>query len=250
MNDTDSNFQVRTTCTCAKDDNLCRPETAFKDSAELMFNQTIKVLVECPEMEFRKFPLDTQRCGFYMSTLRQDKNVVWHPAHLDTTFLDQMSNSEFHIEIRSDKEVPGFSGFEIQMRRKPQVFYYAYFCPCTIMVVVSWVSFSVKADAVPGRLGLLLTLLLMMINLTNSAAKIIPGSDTMCPLIAWIWMSIAFVTFALIEYFVILSILKFSKPKVNNCLFDLKSRFFPRLLWSPSRKRRKKRNLENKRTHG
>ena len=52
-----------------------------------MFNQTIKVLVDCPEMEFRKFPMDTQRCGFYMSDLRQDKNVVWLPAQLDTTFL-------------------------------------------------------------------------------------------------------------------------------------------------------------------
>ena len=59
------------------------------------------------------------------------------------------------------------------------------------------------------RLGLLLTLLLMMINLNNSATDSIPTSDLICPLILWILMSAAFVTFALAEYFLILVLLRF-----------------------------------------
>ena len=61
----------------------------------------------------------------------------------------------------------------------------------------------------PQRLGLLLTLLLMLINLNNSATKSIPTSDLICPLILWILMSAAFVTFALAEYFAILVLLRF-----------------------------------------
>lgn len=68
------------------------------------------------------------------------------------------------------------------------------------------------------RLGLLLTLLLMMINLNNSATNSIPTSDLICPLILWILMSAAFVTFALTEYFVILVLLRFgNKVSFTSC---------------------------------
>ena len=49
----------------------------------------------------------------------------------------------------------------------------------------------------------------MLINLNNSATKTIPTSDLICPLILWILMSAAFVTFALAEYFAILVLLRF-----------------------------------------
>ena len=69
------------------------------------------------------------------------------------------------------------------------------------------------------RLGLLLTLLLMLINLNNSATKSIPTSDLICPLILWILMSAAFVTFALAEYFAILVLLRFGN-KVGEIKVD------------------------------
>ena len=71
----------------------------------------------------------------------------------------------------------------------------------------------------PQRLGLLLTLLLMLINLNNSATKSIPTSDLICPLILWILMSAAFVTFALAEYFAILVLLRFGN-KVGEIKVD------------------------------
>ena len=71
----------------------------------------------------------------------------------------------------------------------------------------------------PNRLGLLLTLLLMLINLNNSATKSIPTSDLICPLILWILMSAAFVTFALAEYFAILVLLRFGN-KVGEIKVD------------------------------
>ena len=83
----------------------------------------------------------------------------------------------------------------------------------------------------PQRLGLLLTLLLMLINLNNSATKSIPTSDLICPLILWILMSAAFVTFALAEYFAILVLLRFGN-KVGEIEVDtaiLISGFFSRL---------------------
>ena len=225
-NETDSSFQAMKWCS----------STDSETETQYIFNQTIKVEVNCPEMEFSTFPLDTQHCGFYLgditktSLMTGDLAVTWLPAQLDTAFLNNLSNSEFTISTTTEgilkEKYEGYSGFEIKMERKATVFIYTYFLPCSLMVVVSWVSFSVKADAIPGRLGLLLTLLLMMINLTNSAAKIIPGSDKICPLIIWIWLSITFVVSALIEYFTILTILKFSKKKVTTKL-SLFAHFLP-----------------------
>ena len=188
--------------------------TEFDDSRASIFQQTIKVVVNCPDMQFADFPFDIQLCDFSMTDIFNDKSVSWLPAVVNTTGRD-FSTPQFTIIARNRTVTNGRSGFEVVMTRKTNTYLYTYFYPCSLMVVTSWVSFSVKAEAVPGRLGMLLTLLLMMINLTNGAAKIIPGSDSICPLIIWIWLSIAFVTIALMEYFVILTILKFGKIKVG-----------------------------------
>lgn len=79
------------------------------------------------------------------------------------------------------------------------------------MVVVSWMSFLIHPDVVPGRLGLLLTLLLMMINLNNSVAAASPSSASLNPLLLWIIASEAFVFTALVEYALIMANSKFCR---------------------------------------
>ena len=99
------------------------------------------------------------------------------------------------------------------MKRVHSVYMYTYFGPCMLMVITSWISFTVNFDAVPGRLGLLLTLLLMMINLNNSVSSTIPKSSNVTPITIWIVGSIAFVFLALLEYAIILYIVKFVEVK-------------------------------------
>ena len=74
------------------------------------------------------------------------------------------------------------------------------------------------------RLGLLLTLLLMTINLNNSATEKIPPSGKICPLVQWILISIVFILFALFEYFIILVVMRFWDKvtnSVNNTIHKL-----------------------------
>ena len=135
-NETDSSFQAMKWCS----------STDSEAGTRYIFNQTIKVEVNCPEMEFSTFPLDTQHCGFYLgditktSLMTGDLAVTWLPAQLDTAFLNHLSNSEFTISTTTE--------------------------------------------------GILKEII-------------------------WIWLSITFVVSALIEYFTILTILKFSKKKVT-----------------------------------
>ena len=105
------------------------------------------------------------------------------------------------------------SGFYLVLQRKPEPYLWLYFVPCFLMILTSWISFAVSFEAVPGRLGLLLTLLLMLINMNNSISESIPKSDGICPLILWVFISIIFIVFALVEYFIILITVKFGSLK-------------------------------------
>ena len=42
------------------------------------------------------------------------------------------------------------------------------YLPSFMFVIVSWVSFLIKPEVVPGRMGLLVTLFLVLINIFNS----------------------------------------------------------------------------------
>ena len=127
--------------------------------------------------------------------------------------LNTLTHPDFKIYIRRLRESDdSYTGFMFILHRKPQLYVYSYFIPSTLLVITSWISFSIKPEVVPGRLGLLLTILLMLINLNNAVATTIPRSDGLCPLTSWIFVSIIFVAIALTEYFWILTTLKFHNP--------------------------------------
>jgi hypothetical protein len=90
---------------------------------------------------------------------------------------------------------------------------WTYFLPCGLLVLISFTSFAINYDVVPGRLGLLLTVLLMIINMNNSLISTIPSSDTICPLTRWTIAGIGFTVTALAEYFLLLVVTKFHTPK-------------------------------------
>ena len=175
----------------------------------LKFSFSTKVSINC-DMEFARFPFDTQTCKFRIRSLKKDRNIVW--KNLNTT-SETLKNSEFFVGIEetSETEIGNMSvvGFDLKILRKSGSYLYEFFAPCLLMVVTSWASFTVQPEAVPGRLGMLLTLFLMLINMSSTVSEIIPKSDSVCPLVAWILLSIGFVFCALLEYFVILLRVKF-----------------------------------------
>ena len=51
------------------------------------------------------------------------------------------------------------------------------YLPSFMFVVTSWVSFLIKPEVVPGRMGLLVTLFLVLINIFNSVREQAPISS-------------------------------------------------------------------------
>lgn len=53
-------------------------------------------------------------------------------------------------------------GLEITLARYSGRFIFSYYCPLAAMVTVSWISFNVSPDSIPGRSSLLVTVFLVL----------------------------------------------------------------------------------------
>ena len=226
-NESDASVEI-TVLDCSSNDKCHKMglDGSMSGQKKIFFKQTVKVEVNCPDMSFDNFPFDEQTCNFTLRDLKLEEETenqngkilkTNESSHFtwDTPQMiegNNLTSSEYEITLTraSNSGLDNSrSGFQVRLKRKSAVHIYTYFVPCGLMVMVSWVSFAVNVDAVPGRLGLLLTLLLMTINLNNSASNSIPKSNSICPLIGWILTSMAFILIALLEYFVILVLKKF-----------------------------------------
>ena len=117
-------------------------------------------------------------------------------------------------------------GFRIKLRREYEACVINYYLPSTIFVVVSWISFLIPPDVIPGRMGLLITLLLVLINLFNSIKD--PPATSPSALDVWILSCIFFVTLALAAYASLLYLKKaasFCKQQAINSEVDIKTVF-------------------------
>jgi divalent metal cation (Fe/Co/Zn/Cd) transporter len=66
--------------------------------------------------------------------------------------------------------------------------------------VTSWASFLIPPEVVPGRMAMLITLFLVLINIFNSVTAISPNVEGMTAISAWMIVCILFVFAALAGY--------------------------------------------------
>ena len=70
------------------------------------------------------------------------------------------------------------AGFELTLQRKVSHYIITYYLPSGMFVIVSWISFLVPPEIVPGRMTLLVTVFLVLVNIFNTITRSVrPG----CP---------------------------------------------------------------------
>ena len=79
-----------------------------------------------------------------------------------------------------------------------------YYLPSGLFVVVSWISFLIPPDIVPGRMALLITLFLVLVNIFNNINSNSPKAEGLTAIEIWMLACILFVFAALAEYAAIL----------------------------------------------
>ena len=72
--------------------------------------------------------------------------------------------------------------------------------------VLSQISFSIPPGLVPGRISILITTLLILINISASAREKMPPSESLSLIDIWLGLCTIFVTLAIFEYAVVIRV--------------------------------------------
>ena len=103
-----------------------------------------------------------------------------------------------------NNETYSMVGFELVLKRYFLKQFCLYYAPSMSVVLVSWISFLIPTRAIPGRMALLVTLLLVLINLYAAIVKTQPPTKAFTVLEIWMDVCLEFVWFALFAYAVLL----------------------------------------------
>ena len=91
--------------------------------------------------------------------------------------------------------------------------------PSGLFVTVSWVSFVIPADSIPGRIALIITTLLVLVNIANPIFSISPAATKINSIQSWILVCIFFVFVTVVEYaFVLCMSRHFRRRRIKKTL--------------------------------
>ena len=93
-----------------------------------------------------------------------------------------------------------YCGFRIQLERIRTKYLAESYAPSCIFVILSWLSFIIKPDAIPGRIMLLLNIFLVLILLMNNAKESTPDVNRINAIDVYIAACNIHVFFAILEY--------------------------------------------------
>ena len=178
----------------------------------VLYSQATHITFICP-MRFDKFPLDTQMCKFQVGSYSYNDKIMRFLTEQAGYSGGKLGNSialDYAIKIShlkpSDAVFSGgglgnfsLAGFEMVLHRYVSTYIITYYLPSGLFVIVSWISFLIPMDVIPGRMALLVTLFLVLVNIFNTVTTNTPKAEGLTAIEAWMLACILFVFGALIE---------------------------------------------------
>jgi len=184
---------------------------------EIMYAVATRITFICP-MTFNSFPLDVQVCLFQVGSFNYDNTKMVFTDEFIADESQIRSVLDYAVEIRKLPEskqnyvaITGnysVAGFELTLRRKVSHYIITCYLPSGMFVIVSWISFLIPPDIVPGRMTLLITVFLVLVNIFNTITTNIPKAEGLTAIEAFVIVCVLFVFGALMEYAGILLQLK------------------------------------------
>ena len=84
------------------------------------------------------------------------------------------------------------------------------------MVVLSWISFLIPPNSFPGRISLLVTIVLCIINVMTGVMQQNPEGNAINTLDCWCIICLALVAIASLEYAILLYFMRFGKVQIHS----------------------------------
>jgi len=166
-------------------------------------------------MDFNLYPFDKQACYILEGSMTEDWDgksfVIWGNFFFESKIARRLPY-EVKLELLDPELLAKgklfgdmrYSGWRIALKRKILIHLTEAFMPSTLFVALSWLSFLIPPDVVPGRMALLVTMLLVLVNIFLRVTASVPMSTKITAMGAWIIGGIFLVALALMEYGLIL----------------------------------------------
>ncbi|XP_030755338.1 glycine receptor subunit alpha-2-like [Sitophilus oryzae] len=166
-------------------------------------------------MNLRKFPFDNQLCQIIWTSWaynETDLQLQWlkdEPFGIaDNLHLTEFSLYEIWVENMtsstsgSSKWDDGYSALSFKFKLKREVGYYIldYFLPSILLVITSWTSFWLQADASPARTTLGTATMLSFITLNANVMKNLPKVSYVTASEIWFFGGATFIFCSLAEF--------------------------------------------------
>ena len=84
------------------------------------------------------------------------------------------------------------------------------------MVALSWISFLIPPNSYPGRIGLLVTIVLCIINVMTGVKQRSPDGSVLNTLDCWCVICLVWVAIASLEYAILLYLMRFRKARIQS----------------------------------
>ena len=81
-------------------------------------------------------------------------------------FVEELTADEFPFP--GTNETFSRSGFTLIMERSPTPFFMNTYIPTALLTLSSFIGFLIPVDMVPGRMAVLVTTFLMLVNISNT----------------------------------------------------------------------------------
>ncbi|XP_055921666.1 glycine receptor subunit alpha-2 isoform X2 [Eupeodes corollae] len=215
-------------------DNLWQPDPYFLNSkiaeiatlthkftsVTLYKNKTIRyaarmhAIIAC-QMEFQLYPMDIQVCPIYIESFSYSNQKVklrWSDSGV--TLNPELKLLQYNLgqpleTEESDGYMPekvgNFSRLTVYFRFERQIGHHLIqtFAPSSLVVMLSWFSFWLGLDAIPGRVTLLVTCMLTLVTMFTGLRADIPPVAYVKALDLWMAGCMVSVFAALAEFVVV-----------------------------------------------
>lgn len=180
---------------------------------DVSYSTRLSMTLSCP-MDFRNYPFDTQTCKIIIESFSyNDGNIIlaWTNNSKGPILLDENTRSMPQFEVLSvdtkefsaaRRNLGNHSGLVVEFKLARNVGYYLVqmYIPSVLVVVLSWISFWLNVNAVPGRVSLGVLTVLTMTTQSSAVNASLPHVSYTKAIDIWMSTCLMFVSFALVEF--------------------------------------------------
>ncbi|XP_059489262.1 glycine receptor subunit alpha-2-like [Neocloeon triangulifer] len=179
----------------------------YNDST-ILYMVKLNLLLSCA-MNFKTYPHDTQSCALKIESLSHttdDLVFLWDsqiPLVVDRIELPQLDLVKNETgDCTQVYSTGNFTCLEVIFTLKRRLGYYLFhtYIPTCLIVIMSWISFWIKPEAVPARVTLGVTSLLTLSTQHANSQKSLPPVSYIKAIDVFMSTCTIFVFFSLMEY--------------------------------------------------